>query len=204
MDNLSKLPLMSLTVEQERLMNILSCVVNKRSAIYISGPITTGHRFIDWYIEDGYSLEDDPDVYQEIKRKFVLSKNESEILEVANTIRKSSTTPVIEPASLHIATWDQKDYHRFWTELLRRFISQVVILDGWQYSLGCALEFYYAVQYDIEVCSQNGQPLSERDGRKLVLDAADDIERRGGSLDALQHIAQALRAQAIKMEHLSG
>lgn len=193
-----------LTDEQEHIMQAFNCAIGGRTATYVSGPITTGHKFIDWYISTGHELESKNGTYQEIKKEFVLSKNESDILEVANTLRKSSLTPVIEPASLHIATWDQMDYHRFWTELLRRFISRVVILDGWQYSIGCALEFHYAVQYGIEVYNQNGQPLKIRDGRKLVLDAADDIERRGGSLDALQHIAQALRAQAIKMEKLSG
>lgn len=189
----------ALTIEQMVLMQIFNCVVGDHDAVYVSGPITTGRRFIDWYILKGHALENDINVYQSVKYEDVLSKNESDIIGVANKLRKISTTPVIEPASLHITTWDQQDYHRFWTETLRRFVSRVVILDGWQYSIGCVIEFHYAVQCGIEMFSQNGLPLKEREGCKLVLAAADEIERRGGVFDALRYIARTLREQAKKM-----
>lgn len=181
-------------------MQVFNCIVGDLGTVYVSGPITTGRRFIDWYILKGFALENDTNIYQFVKYEDVLSKNKADIIEVANRLRKTSTAPVIEPASLHITTWDQQDYHRFWTETLRRFVSRVVIIDGWQYSIGCVIEFHYAVQCGIEMFSQNGLPLKEKEGGKLVLAAADEIERRGGALDALRHIARSLREQAKKME----
>lgn len=200
MNTSAKIHPKDLTLEQETLMQVFNCIVGDRNVVYVSGPITTGRRFIDWYISKGHALENGSNVYQSVKYEDVLSKNKSDIIGVAHALRKTSSTPVIEPASLHITTWDQNDYHQFWTETLRRFVSQMVILDGWQYSIGCVIEFNYAKQCGIEISNQNGRPIKEQEVHKLVLAAADDIEKRGLALDALRHIAQTLRAQAKKME----
>jgi hypothetical protein len=40
----------------------------------------------------------------------------------------------------------------------------------------------------------------EKEGGKLVIAAADEIERRGGALETLRHIARTLREQSKKME----
>lgn len=200
MNTSAKIQSQTLPLEQDALLQVFNCVVGGRNAVYVSGPITTGRRFIDWYLLKGHALENHSNVYQSVKYEDVLSKNESDIIGVAHALRKTSTIPVIEPASLHITSWDQQDYHRFWTETLRRFVSRVVLIDGWQYSIGCVIEFHYAVQCGVEMFSQNSLPLKEKDGGKLVIAAADEIERRGGALETLRHIARTLREQSKKME----
>lgn len=188
---------MTLTSEQEHLMQAFNCVVGARVATYVSGPITTGLRFFDWYISTGHLLESDIEAYRKVKYDSVLSLNESDIIRTANILRETTVTPVIEPASLHIASWNQRDYYHFWTELMRRLVLRVVVLDGWQYSIGCVIEFKHAIQFDIQIETACGLPLNAKNANKLILDAANDIELRGGSLDVLKRMAMTLRADAI-------
>lgn len=184
-------------IEQKHLLQAFKCAIGEKEATYVSGPITTGPRFIEWYLSVGHLLEDDQNVYQINKLKSVLVPNESDIFEAANTLRNRFSGPVIEPASLHIPSWTQKEYYQFWTELMRRFVSRVVALDGWQYSIGCVVEFHHAIQCGIQVETVDGEPLKEENARKYILDAAEEIELRGSSFEQLIQIAQRLKSQEL-------
>lgn len=184
-------------IEQKHLLQSIKCAVGGKVATYISGPITTGPRFIEWYISTGHLLESDANAYQQNKLKNVLARNESDIFEAAITIRNKFTAPVIEPASLHIPSWTQQDYYLFWTELMRRFVSRVVALDGWQYSIGCVIEFHHAIQCGIQIETVDGVQLNEDNARKCILDAAADIELRGSSFELLKRMAQKLKSQEL-------
>lgn len=184
-------------IERKHLLQAFKCAIGEKEATYVSGPITTGPRFIEWYLLSGHSLELDNNIYQINKLKSVLVPNESDIFEAAKTLRNRFSGPVIEPASLHIPSWTQKEYYLFWTELMRRFVSRVVALDGWQYSIGCVIEFHHAIECGIQVESVDGMTLNAKKASKLILDAAEDIELRGSSFELLKRMAQRLKSQEL-------
>lgn len=192
------LPTINLSDKQEHLMQAFLCTVGKlRQATYVSGPITTGLRFIDWYISTGHNYLTDSTEYQKYRYECVLSGNEADIISAANTLRDKSTSSVIEPASLHIPSWNQQDYHHFWIELMRRFVSRVVVLDGWQYSVGCVIEFQHAIKCGIQVETLDRMLITEIEGRKLIIKAVDDIASRGAAFDMLRQMAQSLKQHAF-------
>lgn len=184
-------------IEQKHLLQAIKCAAGGKVATYISGPITTGPRFIEWYISTGHLLENHTNEYQQNRLKYVLSQNESDIFEAAQILRNKVSAPVIEPASLHIPSWTQQDYYLFWTELMRRFVTRVVVLDGWQYSIGCVIEFHHATQFGIQIETVDGESLDEENARQLILNAANDIESKGASFDRLIRMAKRLKSQEI-------
>ncbi|MFZ4856778.1 MAG: hypothetical protein ACOYL3_10315 [Desulfuromonadaceae bacterium] len=184
-------------IEQKHLLQAIKCATGGKVATYISGPITTGPRFIEWYISTGYLLENDYKTYQQNKQISVVNLNESDLFEAAKSLRNNFTGPVIEPASLHISCWKQNDYYLFWTELMRRFVSRVIALDGWQYSIGCVIEFHHAIKCGIQVETVNGELLKEENARKLIIDAAENIELRGASFELLKQMALKLKSQEL-------
>jgi len=188
---------MTLTAEHIYLLQVVKCVVGERSAIYLSGPITTGRRFLDWYISTGHTIAIDSKAYQHNIYEHVVSKNELDLIETANKLRNNSAMTVIEPASLHIPTWGQRDYYLFWTELIRRFVTKMVALDGWQYSIGCVIEFHHAIQAGIPVETIDGKPMNEENANKLILAAAEEILLRGSSFELLNRMAQRLKSQEL-------
>jgi len=191
-------------IEQKHLLQAIKCATGGKVATYVSGPITTGPRFFEWYISTGHLLEHNDIAYQQNKQISVLAQNESDIIEAAKTIRCKFNGSVIEPASLHIPSWNQQDYYEFWTKLMKLFVSRVITLDGWQYSIGCVIEFYHAIQYGIQVESFDGKIITEIYARKLIHDAANDIELRGASFELIRQMAQRLRAKDLLNGEFSG
>lgn len=182
----------------EDLLSALKCAVGDLGAVYLSGPITTGRRFVDWFLDAGYLLEDNSDVYKHALQTAVIQPNESDILTIAESLRVKFPIPVIEPASLKIISWDQKNYYQFWESVIKRYVARLIAIDGWQFSVGCAIEFQYAINCGIPVETVNGESLSSESGSALMLDAAIDIELRSTTSIKLRHIANRLRACAMK------
>lgn len=183
----------SVAREQEILLRALDCVVDDSEAIYVSGPITTGQRFLVWFVETGQLLAPDTAEYKSALQAQVVRANEQQLRSAAMEVRRRATVPVIEPSSLTVPSWEQADYHCFWKGVLKRFVSQMVVLDAWQYSVGCAIEFQHAVQQGIEVKSMAGEPIDAADGRRLILEAAEQIELKGRSWIQLMSVAERLR-----------
>lgn len=185
-------------IDQENLLLTLKCAVGVSGAVYVSGPITTGRRFVDWFLDIGYLLEDDPDAYKHALKKTVIPPNESDILTMAELLRVKFAIPVIEPASLKIISWDQKNYYQFWEAVIKRYVVRLVAIDDWQFSVGCAIEFQYAIKCGIPVETVSGNPIALESGSALMLEAAIDIERRSTTSGRLRRIANRLRACAMK------
>jgi hypothetical protein len=179
------------------LLQLFNSMLSNSSAIYLSGPITTGPRFFDWYVDKGYKLENDNITYQEDKRRNVLGPNESDIFKTAEALRLRFNQPLIEPASLHIINWTQNDYYCFWTEVMKRFISRMISIDGWQYSIGCVVEYHHAVHFGIPVENIQGDIITPERAYQQIFAAADDIEKKGAAFPVLLQMSQALRTKEI-------
>src|SRR5262245_50784835 len=96
---------------QDLLINAWACAFPEEGIVYLSGPITTGTRFLSWYASSGKLLEPQSKEYSDELREHVISPNERDIHQRAKELRKRLTKPVLEPASLRIDGWTQVDYH---------------------------------------------------------------------------------------------
>jgi hypothetical protein len=185
-------------MDHENLLLTFGCVVGKHGAVYVSGPITTGPRFVEWFLTTGYVSEEDPVAYKCGLQKAVIQPNEFDLVTTAESLRVNSPIPVIEPASLKIIAWNQKNYYQFWKSVIGRYVARVVVTDGWQFSVGCAIEFYYAIECGIPVETVNGKPVSAEHGGTRILDAAVELRQRCGASDKLQYIADRLTECATR------
>jgi hypothetical protein len=187
---------------QSQLLRALDCVELAQSATYVSGPITTGRRFVEWYSKFGHTFSPNSTEYRTALREQVVRANEQDILHYAKQFRTLAKGVVIEPTSLRIENWSQADFHRFWGLVIQRYCSHMVVLDGWQYSVGCAVEFRRAIDHGVCVQSTSGEKFSAAEGRKLVRNAAADLERisAGKPRYALGALARQLRESAGVLE----
>src|SRR5581483_1810409 len=114
----------------ELLLSAFKTVLEDRSAVYVSAPITTGRRFAQWRLTLG---EDDlsPSLLSEQHREAVVAPN---ILEARATVsavrRKFPSKVVIDPTALpDIKDWEQSDYRHLWRSVIERFAELVVFVD---------------------------------------------------------------------------
>jgi len=131
--------------EIESLLNLLGSVIVDRAAVYVSTPITSGRRFVDWsrrrHLEPDLSHAA---THQEFVRE-VLEPNNEHARTIIKQLRSMFPRALIDPTALKdIEGWVQDDYRSLWAKVIEQYADTVVFLDGWHYSNGCAYEFLIA------------------------------------------------------------
>lgn len=178
--------------EWAALEGMLACTVNGREAEYVSTPITTGPRFMEWYRAEGAKLERGSDAYKQAHEEKVIVPNSLHAKQFVEHLRTERRI-VIEPTSLNVAHWTQNDFRHLWGQVIERYARRVWLLDGWQYSSGCAFEFYVACRNGVETLSEKGDYIARRQGAEMIEAAIADIESIGQSTDFLRAAAAGLQ-----------
>jgi hypothetical protein len=164
---------------------------------YLSGPITTGRRFIDWWRGGGHALAANSDDYRSALRAQVIQPNEAAIKLTAELLRAKHPEPVVEPATLFVSNWSQQDYLTLWEQFITDHASRILLMDGWEFSAGCASEFCRAHLDGVPTHRIDGTPVVARDGIAAIRRALGEVE----ALDpAPIYLAETLRTTAQRLE----
>ena len=177
--------------EWAALEGMLACAVEGREADYVSTPITTGTRFMDWYHNEGSKLQRGSDAYKRAHEEQVIACNSLHARQFVEQLRTRRRI-IIEPTSLEFGHWTQNDYRHLWGKVIERYARRVWLLDGWQYSSGCAFEFYVASRSGIETLSETSCFISRQQGAEMIEAAIADIATIGQSTDFLQAVVATL------------
>lgn len=169
----------------EAILQAWECAFLGTSITYLSGPITTGKRFVELVLNGPVP----PSV-----RKQLIQENCDDLKAKALEMRKTRGQTVLEPASLTIREWSQADYLALWERLIERHVSLVLFMPGWEYSVGCATEFVKAITAGIRTATVTGVPLNMRSGMRLMESAVEHIEKSVPKPDSpLAAIASGIR-----------
>ena len=106
---------------------------NSHGASYVSVPITTGRVFVDWFREHGRTLDPGSEEYRTAHRANVMLPNMQKAARFIELLRWH-TGVVIDPTTLMVEGWRQKDYYEFWLRVIERHVRRVIFLDGWHFS----------------------------------------------------------------------
>ena len=157
--------------------------VGDQTAVYLSTPITTGPRLLA--AMSGASIPENDAFLQNLRHE-VMAENLLGVKPLRRRLNETHrSSHVIDPTDLDIDGWGQRDYHRFWVEVLRNFVAEVVFADGWQASTGCTLEYLVATDLGIPCFNSDLTPLGRTEGQELIKIAIGQIEAAG--LDASIH-----------------
>jgi hypothetical protein len=157
------------------LVSILRGAVGSQPFIYLSGPITTGRRFVQWQREAGTALTSE-ESWRAERQKAVIRPNCTNLYKAAEALR-SGGQPVIEPGCFEIEgrVWKQEDYYQLWDQVITEHAAGVRFLEGWQYSAGCVVEYGSAQRNRRPTYTQSGKPLSRAAALNLVDAAVSDL-----------------------------
>lgn len=168
------------------MLGALRCAVEPKTAIYLSGPITTGRKYVEWH---ALSADTRPPL------RSIQEDNEAELVTLAKELRIRTGLPVIQPASLRVPEWNQESYYSYWKLVIDRFAVKLVMVEDWQFSVGCAVEFAHALNRDILVESWRGDRIDALSGKAFIEDAI-RVTRNGNRAKELARLASGLE-QAI-------
>jgi hypothetical protein len=148
----------------DELFKSLKNIFNGNDIIYVSTPINTGERFINWYKSEGKVLEEDIEKYNKVITKNVIEPNIRNVKECIKRIRQATGKVVIDPTTFEdkALQWDQDDFYNFWSKVIKELVNEVIFLDGWEYSIGCCYELLAAIE--------NNKNIYFQDMRKLTIE----------------------------------
>lgn len=154
------------------------CAFAGSPIIYLSGPITSGPRFVE-LLRAGSDIED--------ARQAAMTDNNAALVAAARELRSARAETVVEPSSLSVGHWSQDEYLDLWVTFIERHARLILFMPGWEYSAGAAEEFGHAVANDLRTETVSGAPISLDDGVALLCAARDDLlaANAGGELTGL-------------------
>src|SRR5438874_6995803 len=168
------------------------CALADTRVTYLSGPITTGFRYAQ-QVRSGVSAD--------AARERAKQENIDDLLATAKQLRRQRGEIIVEPASLHLPEWSQAEYHRLWEKLIERHARLVIFMPGWEYSVGCALEFAHASVHDIRTEALSGRSLSLIDGIAFLSTASKNL-RSGDVGRTLAGLADRLDEVIARLKQL--
>jgi hypothetical protein len=191
------------------LLELLDGVVEDRQAIYISVPITTGKRFLEWRRGLGAQLAPSDEHYSKEHETHVIEPNQANVKPILQSVRnhlrrEAREGVVIDPTTLQVSSWTQADYYTFWTTVIARYVSTAVFMNGWEFSSGCTKEFLAAVRAGAELLQEDLRPLNLIEGERLVRNAIsaldDEIIPKAPLEEALREIHDASDSESYRGE----
>jgi hypothetical protein len=184
-------PQTSRGAEIDALIEMLRSVFPNRRALYVSVPITSGRRFIDWYSARGVSqLEED---YRREQLREVINPNRDAASALIRKVRETNSSPVIDPTAVgDIDGWTQGDYRTAWARIIEEFVSTVIFANGWEYSSGCSYEFLVATKAGVETIDESKRAISVVAATSLVRAAIRELSSHGLAAEFLRGIVEEL------------
>lgn len=186
------------SAQHDLLLQAWECAFLGGSIVYLSGPITTGPRFVEWYRSVGHDLINEPRLYRTSLNEKVIEPNSRDVREAATRLRASLHEPVLEPASLFVAEWSQRDYLALWARVIERFAARLIVMPGWELSTGCAAELERAFIYGLPVTTLDGRVITLDFAEAQLRDAAESLQRDNVPVSDLLRVAQTLRSLGDK------
>lgn len=145
----------------EDFISIYETIIPQQKFVYLSTPITTGPRFLEWYNSVGKDLDDNTYVLKH--KQEVIKPNETDAYFRAIKLSHQLGEMIVNPAQFK-ANLSQQQFTRFWVKFVNEHSSSVILSDGWALSKGCVSEFLAA--------EQNSIPYFDAELNKIPIDDA--------------------------------
>lgn len=135
-------------IQMNDLFYVLKTLFEGNELYYVSTPINTGKRFLDWYVADGRFLDNLSNQYKKEFEENVVKPNVENAKKNILTIKQSVKGAIIDPTNLenHTLKWTQDEFYSFWTRVIKELVTNTIFLDGWEFSVGCSYELLSALE----------------------------------------------------------
>lgn len=183
------------------IVELLRSVVEERTAIYVSAPITNGPRFIRWFSKQGVKFDPSSREYRDAHYHKVILPNSETIRPKIRKLREKVNKILIEPTWFERSEWNQDDYRYFWGQVIERYVSTVIFFEGWQYSKGCTFEFLTALRYNAEILTEELKTFDRENGLSLIEAAIKEMKEcniPSDSVDYLERVVRELKADTAR------
>jgi len=189
-DNLNKTKIHS---QIDKVVEQLKCIIDDHSATYVSIPISSGKRFVNWYKKGGKDLLQHGDgVYRTELYECVIKKNMSAAIKKIRKIRSEIEGPLIDPTKLEFLEWEQDEYRYYWGKVIEKYAKRAMFFDGWEFSNGCSFEFLKAMGLNLECTDENLEIISHKKALKMLEASILGMRESNLKTDYIERVLQNL------------
>jgi len=165
----AKLPAESMEAAIARWQSIYGDKCGGKRMLYLSTPLNTGLRFVEWWDAEGRHMGQGNVEYNRAHDVAVRHPNALKAGAIAQQLCGDGDCTVVNPVDfVDPPGWNQPTFHEFWARVIRQFIDHVVFVDGWEFSQGCCREFAAAQEQGIPCTDQQDKPLTAAHGLELL------------------------------------
>lgn len=166
--------------EIETVVEFYRAAIGPAHAVYVSAPITSGKRFLEWLTTHQKNRNVSEDAYRREHSVAVIEPNREDVKRTLADVRRKLGRVVIDPTAVgDVSGWHQGDYRSAWARLIEEFADTVVFADGWQFSNGCAFEFWVAQRLRLTTVDQKLQSITTETGINAIKEAAFEMRAKG-------------------------
>jgi hypothetical protein len=185
--------------EIEAIVEFFSGILQPKSAVYVSAPITSGRRFVDWLTnfrqQDVVATEEQ---YRREHAERVIRANREGIRALVANVRKRYGAQVIDPTTVgELSSWTQNDYRAAWAKIIEAFAHTVLFADGWYFSNGCTYEYLVAARHSIQTVDENGAPIPLSQAISMIGNAIEELTALDAPGEFLRGILEELESLRI-------
>lgn len=170
--------------------------IKAKNVSYISVPITSGPRLYDYMTKYGFTTPEEAKADHDLFFREVVEPNLDQGVEGSHYWVEKLHGTVIAPAEFEgrlrrqwgVIDWGQDDFMGMWVPMIDEKVTNMVMLNGWEYSNGSGEEYLQAVlmqmgrrpRGDITIMDgEEGRPIHLDEGVALMANAFKDVLARG-------------------------
>lgn len=181
----------------EIMLEMMTSVTDRRNAAYLSTPLTTGKRFVDWRKQKEKAVSPSHPDYRQALAREVIEPNRRHARQIVAALRGTLACVLIDPTSVgDLKDWGQGDYLTLWTGVIERYADTVIFADDWEYSNGCAYEFLAALRSGAATRDERQKPLNYDEGCQRIACAIQWLEAESMPTEFLSCVHRDLKALA--------
>jgi len=170
--------------------------IKAKNVTYVSVPITSGPRLYAFMDQHGFKTMQEAKADHALFLREVIEPNMAKGVEGSEVWRNKLHGTVIAPAEFDgrlyrqwgKVHWGADDFMGMWVPLIDEKVTNMAMLDGWQYSNGCGEEYLQAVlmqmgrrpRSNITIMdAEEGRAIPLHEGISLMAEAFKDVISRG-------------------------
>src|SRR5947207_2933989 len=104
--------------------NASSYIGNGEKATYVSAPITTGLRYVEWYRSEGRKLNANTEEFKLQYFDNVIAKNNLSARIKIDILRNKISKPLIDPTKFEWPEWSQITYQTYWAKVIEEYVDE--------------------------------------------------------------------------------
>jgi hypothetical protein len=151
--------------------------IKAENLVYVSVPITSGPRLYEYMHKMGFKTPDEAKKDHDEFFKHVVQPNLADGVRESEAWTHKINGAVVAPAEFEkrlrgkeVLEWGQDDFMGMWIPLIDEKITDMVMLNGWEYSNGSGEEYLQAVLMQMGRRPRNNMDIVDQKGDVLPLD----------------------------------